>query len=1063
MPHSKIAVGFIRRKPFVAVLVLSCIVAMITSAKPAFAQQNNLPVAQLTSIFPFGGKIGASVDVTLAGPDLDDLTGLHFSHPGITAQPRSSQPTAAEPAAALGNKESGKGKNKGGKAGGSAVAVPLAFTVNIGSDVPSGIYEVRAVGRYGISNPRMFLVDQRAFVTESGSGSTLEMAQTLLLDTNVFGALGAEKSDYYKFQAKAGQRILVECWAHRSDSKADATLVLFDTNGRELQRNNDTYRRDPLIDFTASADGTYSIQIFDFLYRGGSNDYGYRLTATTAPIIDFVFPPSGVPGSKGTYTLFGRNLPGGTKTEQKTLDGRFLEKLDVQIELPSDVNQRLQMPMMSLVEPQDAGLDAFQYKLSTPQGDSNPIPIYYASAPVVAEQEPNNSADKAQPVTLPCEIVGQFSPRADQDWFTFDAKKGQTLFLEVYSERMGLVTDAYLRVQRVTKNDKGVEVVADVVELDDPKLLPQDQRQTANFDMSSGDMSYKLIVPDDGTYRVLIRDLYYQSRGSANYLYRLAIRDPAPDFRLVAVSEPPVNPQNNNVSQLWSTLLHRGGTQAVKVYVVRQDDFDGEIQLSVEGLPTGLTCPAVTIGPKAPFAQLVFNAADDAPGWSGTVRVLGKAKLNDAEITREARGGTLVWGSQNRDQNPIRSRMTGNVALAVTDKETAAARIDVGTGQTFETSLAGKLEIPVKVTRRGEFKGNLKLTSPGMPKDMKFADLDLAGGEGKLTLDIKNTAAPGTYSFTLQASTQIPNYRRNAEGADAAQKLAKEMEQAATDAANAVKAATQAKADAEKAATESAAAAKLAADALAASTKALQQSETNLKGANEQLDAAKKAAEAKPDDQGLQSKKTELEKAAADAAEKLRIAAEAKSGSERGATEMTSKVQSSAEAKSSADAALAEAAARKAQVDVERAAADKRAKEMAEASKPKNVNTTIYTMPVTVKITPAPITIASTATTTVLKPNDKVELPININRLYGFADTVAISLVSPDPAIGIKAADATIAKDQPSGKLMLEVGPKAKPGEHTLTVRAKLTLNGQPLQVDQPLVVKIEAPAEAAK
>ena len=64
------------------------------------------------------------------------------------------------------------------------------------------------------------------------------------------------------------------------------------------------------------------------------------------------------------------------------------------------------------------------------------------------------------------------------------------------------------------------------------------------------------------------------------YLYRLVIRKPTPDFRLVAVAEPPRNQQNTNQVALWSAFLHKGGTQGVRVYALRQDDFEGDIRVS---------------------------------------------------------------------------------------------------------------------------------------------------------------------------------------------------------------------------------------------------------------------------------------------------------------------------------------------------------------------------------------------------------------------------------------------------------------------------------------------------
>ena len=53
--------------------------------------------------------------------------------------------------------------------------------------------------------------------------------------------------------------------------------------------------------------------------------------------------------------------------------------------------------------------------------------------------------------------------------------------------------------------------------------------------------------------------------------------------------------------------------------------------------------------------------------------------------------------------------------MSVNDKETAIASLQVGDGKAIETSLGANVEIPVKVTRRGEFKDALKLTAAGLP------------------------------------------------------------------------------------------------------------------------------------------------------------------------------------------------------------------------------------------------------------------------------------------------------------------------------------------------------------
>ncbi len=97
-----------------------------------------LPAAQLHALFPCGGRQGTIVDVKLAGgSDTEGADRLVFSHPHITAVQKT------RPAAFF---EQGP------------QPVPNEFTVAIHPDVPPGIYEARYAGRFGVSNPRAFVV-----------------------------------------------------------------------------------------------------------------------------------------------------------------------------------------------------------------------------------------------------------------------------------------------------------------------------------------------------------------------------------------------------------------------------------------------------------------------------------------------------------------------------------------------------------------------------------------------------------------------------------------------------------------------------------------------------------------------------------------------------------------------------------------------------------------------------------------------------------------------------------------------------------------------------------------
>ncbi|MDB5288833.1 MAG: hypothetical protein JWL69_74, partial [Phycisphaerales bacterium] len=406
----------------------SAFVILAFLVSPTFAQ---LPAARLTAVFPPGGRSGTSVDVTVTGVDLDGATELRFSQPGITAKP----------------------------AGESDSTTERKLTVVIGPEVPVGEYEARFVGTYGISNPRAFAVGDRPETTRIPTDKPGTIAP-LAIGSIVNARCAAGVVDSYPIEIKQGQRALFECTAGAIDSKMSPVLVLLDGASREIDRS----RRGGLLDFTAPADGTYTLQIHDLLYRGGP-EYFYRLSANVGPHLDAIFPPAGQPGSKSKYTLLGRNLPGGSKSDLRAADGKPLDQLDVEIELPADASAPQRLDAAAIAGTSGSSADAVAYRLSSDNGASNPILIGLARSPLVLEQEPNDKPEQAQKLSPPCEVAGRFYPRGDQDYFTFDAAKGDVYWIEIFSERLGLPTDPSVLVQKVTKNDKGVEQTSDVQEL----------------------------------------------------------------------------------------------------------------------------------------------------------------------------------------------------------------------------------------------------------------------------------------------------------------------------------------------------------------------------------------------------------------------------------------------------------------------------------------------------------------------------------------------------------------------------------------------------------------------
>src|SRR5262245_60296267 len=120
--------------------------AALALASPAHGQQRNpsgLPAPRLWQVNPPGGKAGTTVEVVLAGRNLDDPTKLVFSHPGLKAEFVAAPEPKPDP------------KDKKPRPGMAAPSTDFAkFKVTIAANVSLGHHDVRLVNKWGVSNPR---------------------------------------------------------------------------------------------------------------------------------------------------------------------------------------------------------------------------------------------------------------------------------------------------------------------------------------------------------------------------------------------------------------------------------------------------------------------------------------------------------------------------------------------------------------------------------------------------------------------------------------------------------------------------------------------------------------------------------------------------------------------------------------------------------------------------------------------------------------------------------------------------------------------------------------------
>ncbi len=711
---------------------LSVVLTIFTLTCTAAISHAQLPNTRLFAVFPPGGQAGAAVDLTItSGIELEEVNRLLFNHPGIVAAQ--------------------KMQDVGGK------PTPLVnqFAITVAGDVPPGNYEVRAVGFFGISNPRTFVVGAKKELNETEPNNTRETAPVIELNQTANGRVnGATDIDWFKFAGKAGQRVLGDCAARRLDSKLDANLELYDAGGKRLAAARNTLvNKDALLDVTLPADGDYFVKLHDFVY-GGGEDYVYRLTLTTGPHIDFIMPPAGTPGSNGQYTVYGRNLPGGQPSDVVSR-GRPLEKLVVNIPLPAQADM---LDPKTVLEPFSAGMDAVPFSIPSPVGPSNAVMVYLSGAAPVLEVEPNNVAAQSQKIAVPGEVAGQFQSRSDVDAYTFEAKAKDAYWIEVIAHRAGSAADPVVVLDQVKVNDKGEETLTRMSALDDDPANP-----LANlFDTLNDDTAVKFVAPADGNFRVTLRDRYGSTRGDASLQYRLIIRKETPDFRVAAIASALTPPGQRQAAPSGITL-RRGDNFPINVVAFRRDGFTGPIIVSAEGLPPGVTCRDISIGTTPSSGVLVFTSSDDAPAFAGTIKLITKARIDDpaatealtiAQATAKAAADALA-AADKAIAKPADDLAKGTEALNAAKTELAAKTDDEG----LKKKVADAEAKVVALTAAHKAVADAKAAADAKVNETKAAVAGADAAKNAAAKEVVHPARYGTVIWNAAAANQQADSR----------------------------------------------------------------------------------------------------------------------------------------------------------------------------------------------------------------------------------------------------------------------------------------------------------------
>ena len=529
------------------VLATTALIGALHGASRPVCAQALIPA--IGSTLPQAAAPGQTVDVKIRGGNLAGPTQFWASFPVEALLP---------------TEIAGNGTNAG----------EITYRLKVPADAPPGVQGIRVATAQGISNLKLFAIDDLPSIVQTKPSSTPAMAQALTLPVAVDGYVDNLSRDYYKFQVAAGQRVSFEVLARRLGSPLDSMIRLLDAKGRELAYNDDApgVGMDSMLSYTFKDPGEYVLEIHDMLYRGGGN-FTYRLRVGDFPCITVPYP-MGIQRGVSANLVFA----GGTAQD---------------------------VPLTPVNVAPDSSVAWLPLAAKSPGGRSSGFALAVVSSePEALETEPNNEPPQATRVPLGASLNGRFEQAGDVDCFVFTAKAGQRFTFSAANRPQGSPSDAYLR------------------------LLKSDGAEVAGAgDAGPGEGVIDYTFPADGDYTLIVRDL--EGHGGPEFAYRIAVGPHAEKFALAASADT-INVPQGGLASVTVTAVRGSFGGPISLSLL---DAPSGVTATPAVIGPGLNSTVLTIqcAPGGVAAGKIYPVRIAGTSQSGNTQYQAIASLTDAQ------------------------------------------------------------------------------------------------------------------------------------------------------------------------------------------------------------------------------------------------------------------------------------------------------------------------------------------------------------------------------------------------------------------------------------------------
>jgi hypothetical protein len=558
-----------------------------------------------------------------------------------------------------------------GKATQDAVGLRARFV--IAPDAPPGRREVRMVGRDWTSQIGIFEVTRDREVLEAGGNTTLDAAQALHVPVTVSGQLNeAGETDYYALDLRAGQRVTIRCASATLNARHFFPRVgILDASSRLLARNEGRGGFDPFLDFTAAVEGRVYVAVDD-LFSRGSPEMVYRLKIEETPYDAALFPPGLRRGSSVVSALVGENA----------------EAPPVPLSAGSEVRLGV-------------------HHVKTPRG----------AFPYVVGDYPDHLRTDG-PIRLPAALNGRFLQPGQRDRYPLTVtpeEVGKPVSFEVFGGRIG--SPAELSLSLVEGEDvRGKTPLLHSERNPYPYAGKFDTNWPAyklGAQLYGRDERFDVVFPRPGLYSLEVWEA--GGRSGPGFVYRIHAGPAEPDFSVA------ITPDNPTVSP--------GASVYLEIHPLRRYGIEGPIEVTLAGLPPGITASTGVLRPGHARSFLTLTAAPDAkPGLVLRTRPTARALAGGQLLVR----AVVPYEFRDHCRPPI---PTDELVVTVGRPPAWTVRLE-----TEPAGLAPGRGLPLKIKlARGDAKdGDVPFFLFADHKDVRFSGLpSVPSGSSESTVTVR--------------------------------------------------------------------------------------------------------------------------------------------------------------------------------------------------------------------------------------------------------------------------------------------------------------------------------------